>query len=501
MKFMNLFRTPSKKNDELVFRLVLIASGFVSGAISLLIGLRQSVWFDEAYSIIVAKRPLMEIFSLSAVDVHPPVYYLLLKGWAGVFGWSELALRSFSVFALVGTIIIAGLLIKKLFGVRIATVSLLVIMIAPMLLRYGFEIRMYALAMLIGVAATYALVSAMQGKNRSAKQWKITYVLLVALGMYTLYYLALLWSAHLAWIAYLQFVHKGKVARLWHWVLLYGMSFVLFLPQLPLVIKQFTNGALAPISQPLDLQNLIGIASFNTVYQPLWMLTMVTSVVVLIALGAIIYLIITAFKVTKDKDGLVLLAMYIGVPVALLMTISFIKGMYVERYLVDVTVGLLLLVGVSLGIVITQKSALTLKKRTGLAVAVFVSLSVGVMQLFSMGNYNFQRLEKPSVERLASSVDDCGILPIVAEGPYTAIELDYYLGGACDIYFVSESAELGGGYAPLSQSELRVRNLDEVAFKDFVYVTYNKEEANTNRFKKVTEADFGKLSKLQFSAE
>ena len=501
MNVLHMLRNKTNKNDESVFRITLAMSALVAGAISLFIGLRQSVWFDEAYSIIVAKRSVTDIVSLSAVDVHPPTYYLLLKGWAELFGWSELALRSFSVLALVATIVVAGLLVKKMFGPRIAMVALLVMMIAPLLLRYGFEIRMYALAMLIGIAATYALVSAVQSKGREATCWKIAYVVLVALGMYTLYYLALLWLAHLAWIVYLHVAHKGTLANVWHWVLLYAASFVLFIAQIPNVIQQFTNGALAPIGQPLDLQNLIGIASFNTVYQPLWMLSMIASVVVLVAMVAVGYLVNRAFKLTGKRDELVLLAMYIGVPIVILMLISLFKSMYVERYLVDVAIGLLMLVGVSLGIVITDKNKRLRPASIALSSVVFVSLGFGVLQLLAVGNYNFQRAETPTVKQVASSLTECTTLPVVAEGPYTAIELDYYIGDSCDIYFVSEGAELGGGYAPLSESPLRIESLDDVPFKTFTYVTYNKDDVTTSRFTNTSETTFGKLSKLRFSAE
>ena len=56
-------------------------------AIGLWIGLRQSVWFDEAYSIMVAKQSVGEAIRLTALDTHPPLYYLFLKAWACLFGW------------------------------------------------------------------------------------------------------------------------------------------------------------------------------------------------------------------------------------------------------------------------------------------------------------------------------------------------------------------------------------------------------------------------------
>lgn len=53
---------------------------------------------DESFSWRLAQYPLDVQIRRTAVDVHPPLYYLLLKTWFGAWGLSPLALRSFSVF-------------------------------------------------------------------------------------------------------------------------------------------------------------------------------------------------------------------------------------------------------------------------------------------------------------------------------------------------------------------------------------------------------------------
>ena len=141
------------------------------------------------------------------------------------------------------------------------------LLLAPLLMRYGFEVRMYAMASLIDVATTAMLVRA-----HSSKRWTdwLIYGVLVALGMYTLYYLALLWLAHLAWLVATD---AGKLRKSsWkecRWIGAYVFSLLLFLPWLSSFLKQVGNGALAPIGQPMNLEQLTGIVSFNTIYQPL----------------------------------------------------------------------------------------------------------------------------------------------------------------------------------------------------------------------------------------
>jgi hypothetical protein len=43
--------------------------------------LEGGIWSDEIFSILISKRPIGELIDLTALDNHPPFYYLLLKAW------------------------------------------------------------------------------------------------------------------------------------------------------------------------------------------------------------------------------------------------------------------------------------------------------------------------------------------------------------------------------------------------------------------------------------
>jgi mannosyltransferase len=52
---------------------------------------------DEAFSWRLIQYPVGELVGRTAADVHPPLYYLLLKAWAAAWGTSLPSLRGFSV--------------------------------------------------------------------------------------------------------------------------------------------------------------------------------------------------------------------------------------------------------------------------------------------------------------------------------------------------------------------------------------------------------------------
>ncbi len=114
-----------------------------------LVSLNQSLWLDEAISANVAKNySFSEIATkFSPSDFHPPLYYLMLKSWTGVFGYSEISLRMPSVIFSLITIYIVYLLA----GSKAAWLTGL----NPLLIYYSQEARMYSMVTMLLIAALY----------------------------------------------------------------------------------------------------------------------------------------------------------------------------------------------------------------------------------------------------------------------------------------------------------------------------------------------------------
>ena len=435
-----------------VVTLLLVAAG--AAVISLIIGLQQSVWFDEAYSVFLAKQPVLDLVHYASVDVHPPLYYVLLKGWAGLFGWSDAALRSLSVLAMGGAVVLGGLLTKRMFGVRAALMTLPFIALSPLLLRYGFEIRMYALASLIGIAATYVLVVALETGNRS-RQWKLyaLYAVLVALGLYTHYFMVLLWLAHLVWLGWRAYRERRPIVRTPWFVALVGGA-VLFLPWMPILMMQAGDGAHVTVLQAMTIENLVGIVSFLFLYQPAWHLSAYGTIMIIFIVIALGVLIAKTFKKAskKERDYLCLFALYLLVPIALIALVSLWHPLYVERLIAPFGLGAMLLVGVVVSYSAKKSSPWTVLS----VIVLYVVLLFGVGQLARAGNTNYQRLEKPAVQAAAEGIGACGHgTTVLAADPYVAMELSYYM-PSCEMRFYSTSDNLTGGFAPLASSPLRI---------------------------------------------
>ncbi|HUC96602.1 MAG TPA: glycosyltransferase family 39 protein, partial [Candidatus Saccharimonadales bacterium] len=127
---------------------------------------KSSIWFDEAFGAYMIHYNFIDIARYTATDVHPPVFYWLLKIWSMIFGNTELGLRSMSVFFGGIAITFGYLLTNRLFTKTAARISLIFMVLSPMFIRYSQEARMYMLVAAIALAATYVLTYAVQTKKK-----------------------------------------------------------------------------------------------------------------------------------------------------------------------------------------------------------------------------------------------------------------------------------------------------------------------------------------------
>ncbi|RZK26178.1 MAG: hypothetical protein EOO63_15030, partial [Hymenobacter sp.] len=88
---------------------------------------------------------------------HPPLYFLLLKGWTSLWGTGEKGLRSFSLLAATLTLLVAAR-VGRLVSPRAAWLLPLLLACCPPFLYFALEARMYALYLLLAALDLYWLL-------------------------------------------------------------------------------------------------------------------------------------------------------------------------------------------------------------------------------------------------------------------------------------------------------------------------------------------------------
>lgn len=179
-------------------------------------------WYDEAYSALVAGRPLGGLLTATAGDVHPPLYYLILWPLGQMGIRAEWAYRLPSLMASLAAIWVLWMILERLAwpaSARIAAAAMMAL--APAQLHYAQEARMYAILVLLVLLAYYALIL-------ERRAWYALAVLgLLYIHNYGMFYCLMLGIVDL--------VRQRRLS--WRMVTSYAVPGLLFLPWLYVIVR------------------------------------------------------------------------------------------------------------------------------------------------------------------------------------------------------------------------------------------------------------------------
>ena len=109
----------------------------------------SGLWFDESYSVAIAKHKIVDIWNITGHDVHPALYYWGLHIIYLIFGNCILAYRLFSVLAIVILGILGYTHIRKDFGEKTGILFSFLTYFLPVMPTYASELRMYSWSCLL----------------------------------------------------------------------------------------------------------------------------------------------------------------------------------------------------------------------------------------------------------------------------------------------------------------------------------------------------------------
>jgi mannosyltransferase len=302
-----------------------------------------SFWRDEGYTITGSQRPVSAIFALiQHQDAFHALYLLLMHPVIAVFGRSEVALRVPSLIAMclaVGLTAALGRRLAQASGLpRAPVVGLLAgLLLAglPVTTRYAQEGRPYALTMLFAVLATYLLVVAVA---RGGWRWWALYgAALLVTGLFDLAAVLLAGTHGLS----LLMARRGRPAdgapaaataspasgavtarALRRWLVACVAAAIALSPVL---VYSFRQSAQLDWVQPPNLQTLLGLLRDFAGATPL-----IPVAGLLVLLGCI------AGRGLRNGRELTLARIclpWMVLPPALLLVVSLLHPVYVDRYI------------------------------------------------------------------------------------------------------------------------------------------------------------------------
>jgi hypothetical protein len=226
---------------------VAILAGLALAAWSLYVRSRafhMAYWIDEGLSVGIAKHSFLDIPGVLKQDGSPPLYYMLLHFWVGLFGTKEPATHALSLVFSTLTIPIGLWGGWKLFGRWAGIVTAVLCAANPFLTTYAQETRQYSLVMLLSLLSTVLFLFVFVRRERRLLPF---FAVSVAALLYTH-----LWAAFFVLTALAFVVVLGRQDRaIWRDGLLgFGGAFLLYLPWIPTALYQIKHTAAPWASGP-----------------------------------------------------------------------------------------------------------------------------------------------------------------------------------------------------------------------------------------------------------
>lgn len=223
-----------KLNSEKVLQ-VLSWSFIVIFSLMLLITACQSddIWVDETFSLGLARHSFKDLIKITAKDVHPPLYYMILKIAMLIFPGSICAAKIVSAIPVIAILCIANHFFSKEFSIKYGLLFNILLASTYSVLIYAVEIRMYSWCLLFCclccIASFYII-------NKG--DWKdfLIYVFFAECGAYSQYWTAFGLAINFSLICLVSFINNKK--NLTKIIISVLLGIILYLPWVKVVIAQ-----------------------------------------------------------------------------------------------------------------------------------------------------------------------------------------------------------------------------------------------------------------------
>lgn len=337
-----------KKKMQTIFLLCLVV---VFSVAYIALCFSNTIWLDEAFTGIYVRQGWGELLYTTSQDVHPPLYYLIVKAFTMLLGDAIWVIKVVSVIPFLLCLILGVTVVRKEWGSKIAFLFLIFLSLTPCAVTKNIEMRMYSWAMFFVLAFALFAYRIIKEPNSKFMYW--AGLILCGLAAAYTHYFALvsvgIFYGLLFGVCLLQ-RQKGKILR----IVVCGIaSGIGYFPWLRVFYGQTRNVAgggwwLQTVPTLKEIPNYI-MWPFREGSHFMGVLFMA---LLILGTGILIYRLVEDCKNKKMDYGIIIALLSIGTYV---LTITagvvlsiLLKPLYLDRYIYS-SLGILLL-GLSVGL-------------------------------------------------------------------------------------------------------------------------------------------------------
>lgn len=204
---------------------------------------QKNLWFDEVYSWHLSLDSFYTIIVRAANDIHPPLFYFILKFWTFFLGDSVTSMRLLSALFSSSAVFFLYLLSRRYLDVSNTMLVLLLYIVSPLNIYYSQEVRMAGMNLFWNIGSVYYLLKLMDKPHDFRRIFKdknsIKFVIFTAAALYTHYFSFFILIAELAYIIY---SYRKNAKQFIAFFLLISAIVLIYIPWIPELITHLSRG-------------------------------------------------------------------------------------------------------------------------------------------------------------------------------------------------------------------------------------------------------------------
>ncbi len=460
----------------------------------------QSIRLDESQSIWAATKPIAGILEYTAEDVHVPLYSLLLHYWLQVIGTNIQAVRLLSLTFFLFTLPILYKLTKESGNREIAIISVALFATSPFIIWYSSEVRMYTLFILITAINNLFFLRFVKSRGKSSKFG--LWLSLIA-GYYTHYFFLLQVATQsiFIFVEWLRNYTKDrdtislskslrKESRVWvQYIGLVVASIVLFLPWVMYFLIKGAGSSTQPlIPKPTSYNIFQTFINFLFGFQSQGIQSILVS---LWPLAVLVLFFAFTRKSSKQTNTVRYFALSSFLPILLVFIISYVKPIFLTRYLIFITPSLFYVI------------AWIIENFPKKIYAYVFSIFLAVISVFLMyQNISASTPVKENYEGVASYLS-LNAKPqdiIAVTPPFTTYPIEFSYTGKAKITTIPQWDRYVNGPIPkFSEDNLKMQIEEYRKIYRNIYLVFSYDQGYENNIKVYMDQNYKRLEESIFS--
>lgn len=302
----------------------------------------QSIRLDESQSLWISTKSIFSILKFTAEDVHVPLYNLTLHFWVQTFGNNIHSARLLSFMFFLINLPVLYKLAKDFFNGNVAVLTVSLFVLSPFIIWFTSEVRMYTLFTLVATINNLFFLKFIRSEGL---QGKLGYLLSTVTGFYTHYFFIFILITqiiYITWISFRRFDQVNKRKFFYTYTAFVLLALICFIPWIGYALSLgFAANTQPVIPSPTTFNIFQTIVNFLFGFQPQGIQSVLISLWPIIII--VIFIVFTQRKnIQIDNIEYFLLATFL--PITLIFLISYIRPIFLTRYLIFVTPTFFLLI-------------------------------------------------------------------------------------------------------------------------------------------------------------